>query len=64
VFFAQRGITVTTVGMFGGMTYENAAIHGWKQDDSASTQAAIALLIALIPFRDARSFPYEPRLKW
>jgi hypothetical protein len=27
VFFAQRGITVTTVGMFGGMTYENAAIQ-------------------------------------
>jgi len=26
-FFAQRGITVTTVGMFGGMTYENAAIQ-------------------------------------
>ena len=26
-FFAKRGITVTTVGMFGGMTYENAAIQ-------------------------------------
>jgi hypothetical protein len=26
-FFSQRGITVTTVGMFGGMTYENAAIQ-------------------------------------
>ncbi len=26
-FFAQRGITITTVGMFGGMTHENAAIQ-------------------------------------
>jgi hypothetical protein len=26
-FFQQRGISVTTVGMFGGMTYENAAIQ-------------------------------------
>src|SRR5678815_3906284 len=26
-FFATRGITVTTVGMFGGMTYENPAIQ-------------------------------------
>ena len=26
-FFTQRGITVTTVGMFGGMTYENPAIQ-------------------------------------
>jgi hypothetical protein len=26
-FFAVRGITVTTVGMFGGMTYENPAIQ-------------------------------------
>jgi len=26
-FFAARGITVTTVGMFGGMTYENPAIQ-------------------------------------
>ncbi len=26
-FFALRGITITTVGMFGGMTYENAAIQ-------------------------------------
>ena len=24
-FFATRGITITTVGMFGGMTYENRA---------------------------------------
>ncbi len=27
VFFTMRGITVTTVGMFGGMTYENPAIQ-------------------------------------
>ncbi len=26
-FFSSRGITVTTVGMFGGMTYENPAIQ-------------------------------------
>ena len=26
-FFANRGITVTTVGMFGGMTYENPEIQ-------------------------------------
>lgn len=26
-FFAERGITITTVGMFGGMTYENDAIQ-------------------------------------
>ena len=26
-FFAQRGVTVTTVGMFGGMTYENSEIQ-------------------------------------
>jgi hypothetical protein len=26
-FFAQRGIVITTVGMFGGMTYENAEIQ-------------------------------------
>jgi hypothetical protein len=26
-FFLKRGITVTTVGMFGGMTYENPAIQ-------------------------------------
>ncbi len=26
-FFAQRGITITTVGMFGGMTYENPEIQ-------------------------------------
>jgi hypothetical protein len=26
-FFTQRGITITTVGMFGGMTYENPAIQ-------------------------------------
>jgi len=26
-FFAARGITITTVGMFGGMTYENPAIQ-------------------------------------
>ena len=26
-FFAQRGVTVTTVGMFGGMTYENPEIQ-------------------------------------
>ena len=26
-FFAERGITITTVGMFGGLTYENTAIQ-------------------------------------
>lgn len=26
-FFAQRGVTITTVGMFGGMTYENGEIQ-------------------------------------
>ena len=26
-FFTQRGISITTVGMFGGMTYENPAIQ-------------------------------------
>jgi SPFH domain / Band 7 family len=26
-FFAQRGVTITTIGMFGGMTYENAEIQ-------------------------------------
>lgn len=26
-FFAQRGITITTIGMFGGMTYENPEIQ-------------------------------------
>ena len=26
-FFAERGITVTTVGMFGGFTYQNASIQ-------------------------------------
>src|SRR5438034_6385028 len=26
-FFATRGVTVTTVGMFGGMTYENPEIQ-------------------------------------
>ena len=27
-FFAKRGITITTVGMFGGFTYENPRIQG------------------------------------
>ncbi|MEN9604717.1 MAG: hypothetical protein RJB39_402 [Candidatus Parcubacteria bacterium] len=27
VFFKERGITITTVGMFGGMTYENTKIQ-------------------------------------
>src|SRR6266513_3037873 len=26
-FFAQRGVVITTVGMFGGMTYENSEIQ-------------------------------------
>lgn len=26
-FFAERGITITTIGMFGGMTYENPSIQ-------------------------------------
>ena len=26
-FFAERGISITTIGMFGGFTYENAAIQ-------------------------------------
>jgi regulator of protease activity HflC (stomatin/prohibitin superfamily) len=26
-FFAERGITITTIGMFGGMTYENPKIQ-------------------------------------
>jgi SPFH domain / Band 7 family len=26
-FFSQRGIVITTVGMFGGMTYENVEIQ-------------------------------------
>ncbi len=27
IFFAQRGVVITTVGMFGGMTYENGEIQ-------------------------------------
>ncbi len=26
-FFAERGVSITTIGMFGGMTYENAEIQ-------------------------------------
>src|SRR5205085_10776198 len=26
-FFSERGVSITTVGMFGGMTYENRAIQ-------------------------------------
>ncbi|MCE9609499.1 MAG: hypothetical protein K8R23_04670 [Chthoniobacter sp.] len=40
-FFAQRGITVTTVGMFGGMTYENAAIQKAIDDTVIAQQLKV-----------------------
>lgn len=40
-FFAPRGITVTTVGMFGGMTYENAAIQKSIDDTFIAQQLKV-----------------------
>jgi hypothetical protein len=36
-FFATRGVSITTVGMFGGMTYENPAIQK-SIDETLSAQ--------------------------
>ena len=40
-FFATRGITVTTVGMFGGMTYENPAIQKSIDDTFIAQQLKV-----------------------
>jgi len=40
-FFTQRGITVTTVGMFGGMTYENPAIQKSIDDTFIAQQLKV-----------------------
>ena len=40
-FFAARGITVTTVGMFGGMTYENPAIQRAIDDTFIAQQLKV-----------------------
>lgn len=40
-FFASRGITVTTVGMFGGMTYENPAIQKSIDDTFIAQQLKV-----------------------
>ncbi len=40
-FFALRGVTVTTVGMFGGMTYENPAIQKAIDDTFISQQLKV-----------------------
>jgi regulator of protease activity HflC (stomatin/prohibitin superfamily) len=40
-FFATRGITITTVGMFGGMTYENPAIQKSIDDTFIAQQLKV-----------------------
>lgn len=40
-FFATRGITITTVGMFGGMTYENPAIQRSIDDTFIAQQLKV-----------------------
>ena len=40
-FFAARGITITTVGMFGGMTYENPAIQKSIDDTFIAQQLKV-----------------------
>jgi hypothetical protein len=40
-FFATRGITITTVGMFGGMTYENPAIQRAIDDTFIAQQLKV-----------------------
>lgn len=48
-FFAERGITITTIGQFGGMTYENADIQKAIDGTFVAQQAkvvAAALLTA------------------
>ena len=40
-FFATRGVTVTTVGMFGGMTYENPAIQKSIDDTFIAQQLKV-----------------------
>lgn len=40
-FFATRGITVTTVGMFGGMTYENPGIQKSIDDTFIAQQLKV-----------------------
>lgn len=40
-FFSTRGITVTTVGMFGGMTYENPAIQKSIDDTFIAQQLKV-----------------------
>lgn len=40
-FFATRGITITTVGMFGGMTYENPAIQKAIDDTFIAQQLKV-----------------------
>jgi hypothetical protein len=40
-FFAARGITITTVGMFGGMTYENPAIQKAIDDTFIAQQLKV-----------------------
>jgi len=40
-FFSGRGITVTTVGMFGGMTYENPAIQKAIDDTFIAQQLKV-----------------------
>ena len=40
-FFALRGVTVTTVGMFGGMTYENPAIQKAIDDTFIAQQLKV-----------------------
>jgi regulator of protease activity HflC (stomatin/prohibitin superfamily) len=40
-FFAMRGVTITTVGMFGGMTYENPAIQKAIDDTFIAQQLKV-----------------------
>ena len=40
-FFAARGLTITTVGMFGGMTYENPAIQKAIDDTFIAQQLKV-----------------------
>ena len=40
-FFATRGVTITTIGMFGGMTYENPAIQKSIDDTFIAQQLKV-----------------------
>lgn len=46
-FFLGRGITVTTVGMFGGMTYENPAIQKSIDDTFIAQQLKVVSAVKL-----------------